>query len=308
MLLAFIGPPRYCADDSTSDWTPTAEDVITHVLPAFNGLYRSFTSTPHSFMLPSFLLLSSSLAAFLTSAKVEHLNGLLHRPTQSPGASAAIKRQQNANALLGRYRSNGRPLSGNFLVCASQEMQWTMLSQVLTPSDAFKEPILNPADPDGEDGAEASNLAWDLLLRGEAAQQPTSSPEGELVRIKETAERAMGVFEGMLANAIQLKAEANGTDLYLFEVMSESLVRCRGSCRQPGAATDATALLGGSVSLRSAQSFSAGHSRRCSRASSCSCRSTRPSTSLCSRSPHSSASSSSFTSQSALTFASYVAC
>jgi hypothetical protein len=287
VLLAFIGPPRYCADDSTSDWTPTAEDVITHVLPAFNGLYRSFTSTPHSFTLPSFLLLSSSLAAFLTSAKVEHLNGLLHRPTQSPGASAAIKRQQNANALLGRYRSNGRPLSGNFLVCASQE---------------------NPADPDGEDGAEASNLAWDLLLRGEAAQQPTSSPEGELVRIKETAERAMGVFEGMLANAIQLKAEANGTDLYLFEVMSESLVRCRGSCRQPGAATDATALLGGSVSLRSAQSFSAGHSRRCSRASSCSCRSTRPSTSLCSRSPHSSASSSSFTSQSALTFASYVAC
>lgn len=113
-------------------------------------------------------------------------------------------------------------------------MQWTMLSQVLTPSDAFKEPIHSSADPDGEDGAEASNLAWDLLLRGEVAQQPTSTSEGELVRIRETAERAMGVFEGMLADAVQLKAEVTGTDLYLFEVMSESLVRDRKSLADSG--------------------------------------------------------------------------
>lgn len=268
----------------------TAEDVITHVLPAFNGLYRSFTSTPHSFTLPSFLLLSSTLGAFLTSSKVEHINSLLHRSAQSLGSLAAAKRRQNANALLGRYRSNGRPLSGNFLVCASQEMQWTMLSQVLTPSEAFKEPILNPADPDGDDGAEASNLAWDLLLRDEAAQQPTSALEGELVRCKETAEQAMGVFEGMLADAIQLKAEANDTDLYLFEVMSESLVRPSASpFRQQSVATDGRPLYC-SVWPRSARSSLASRSRRSLLESSCSCPSTRPSTSRSSRSQHCSAS------------------
>lgn len=202
---------------------------MTHVLPAFNGLYRSFTSTPHSFNLNSFLLLSASLRAFLSPENVEHLNTRLlatpPRPTSGLAPSPAQKRRQNANALLGRYRSNGRPLSGNFVVCAGQEMLWTMLSQVLTPSSALAEPIL--ADADADDGAEASNLAWDSLLRGAVASGQLDLPETALANFQKSAERAMGVFEGMLVTVGQLKGEASASDLYVFEVMSESLVRPR---------------------------------------------------------------------------------
>lgn len=202
-----------------------AEDVITHVLPSFNGLYRSFTSTPHSFTLKSFLLISTAVSAFLAPSNIERLNTLL---LASPRAASGLpspeqKRRQNANALLGRYRSNGRPLSGNFLVCAGTEIQWTMLSQVLIPGSALKNPILDTAD--GEDGAEASNLAWDILLAGKVAQEAVRCAETDLSGIKKTAERTLRVFEEMLGTIGNLKGEAGASDLYIFEVMSESLVR-----------------------------------------------------------------------------------
>lgn len=208
----------------------TALDVIIHSIPIFNGLYRSLTSISHPFTLPSFVRLASSISGLLVPATIDRLNQLLIDPssvlrTQADEEDDDLSREslRYAYALLARYRANGRPLSGNLLICAGLEMQWTMLAQMLVPEELLKTKVV-PLGNDSGEGAEASSAAWEVLLSG-PAEGLQGVVDGEnrdaLVQMLQTA---LKCFSDMLSTLQTLRGE-HAADLYPYEVLSESLVR-----------------------------------------------------------------------------------
>lgn len=101
-------------------------------------------------------------------------------------------------------------------------MQCTMLAQILVPAEMIRTKVV-PLGNDSGEGAEASNAAWAVLLRG-AAEGLEGEVEGSdkeaLTEIMGTALRS---FADMSSTVQTLRSEPS-VDLYPYEVVSESLV------------------------------------------------------------------------------------
>ena len=204
--------------------------MIIHSIPIFNGLYRSLTSISHPFDLPSFLRLASSISSLLVPTTIDRLNQLLIDPSSLFPAHGQDGDQDfdqaslpYAYALLAKYRANGRPLSGNLLICAGLEIQWTMLAQMLVPAEVLKTKVV-PLGNDSGEGAEASSAAWEVLLAG-----PAEGLQGEVDgenrdALNQILQTALKCFSDMLSTLQTLRGE-HAADLYPYEVLSESLVR-----------------------------------------------------------------------------------
>lgn len=196
-------------------------------MPIFNGLYRSLTSIAHPFTLSSFTRLASSISTLIAPKTIERLNQLLLDPSsffppQADPEDSTRSSLPYAHTLLAKYRFNDRPLSGNLLICAGLEMQCTMLAQILVPAEMIRTKVV-PLGNDSGEGAEASNAAWAVLLRG-AAEGLEGEVEGSdkeaLTEIMGTALRS---FADMSSTVQTLRSEPS-VDLYPYEVVSESLV------------------------------------------------------------------------------------
>jgi hypothetical protein len=184
------------------------------------------------------------MGALFQPSSIDALNHLLIDPTSalsSTEASLDPFTSQYALSLLARYRTAGRPLSGNFVICAGLEIQKTMLSQALSPPSSLPTPTASsenavvkkvegpgraeaiPAGNNAGEGAEASNAAWYRLLDGGAAgTMRVHGDEGQsLHTVLGNAMRCAGEMLGTIGS---LKGEP-APDLYPFEVISESLVR-----------------------------------------------------------------------------------
>jgi hypothetical protein len=180
-------------------------------------------------------------------SSIDALNHLLIDPTTALASSEASLdpfTAQYALALLARYRTSGRPLSGNFVICAGLEIQKTMLSQALSPPSTLSAAVASsvnvgktaepgrmeeiPAGNNAGEGAEASNAAWYRLLDGRVAgttdggSRPRAYGEEEK-GLRIVLGNAMKCAGEMLVTIGSLKGEP-APDLYPFEVISESLV------------------------------------------------------------------------------------
>lgn len=203
-------------------------------MPIFNGLYRSLTSIAHPFTLSSFTRLAQSINTLIVPKTIERLNQLLLNPsslfpprtqteTDDDEEDSTRSSLPYAYALLSKYRLNDRPLSGNLLICAGLEMQFTMLAQILVPAEMIRTKVV-PLGNDSGEGAEASNAAWAVLLSGAAEGLEGGEAEGKdkeaLTEIMGTALRS---FADMSSTIQTLRSEPS-VDLYPYEVVSESLV------------------------------------------------------------------------------------
>lgn len=224
--------PPFENEEISSYSARSVVDVIIHAVPIFNGLYRSLTSIAHPFTFSSFTDLGSSISILLQQSTIDRLNQLLLDPaslltasssTSSPSGDSSIR---YAHLLLARYRANGRPLSGNFLLCASLEIAWTVLAQALLPA-SDSSPHAIPLGNQTGDGAEASNSAWDRLLSTPVVSATDAGPvlaKGEEEAIRRSLAGALKAFADISGTIQALRGEA-AVDLYPYEVVSESLVR-----------------------------------------------------------------------------------
>lgn len=195
--------------------TPSAVDILTHLAPALHGLYRAISSTPFPWSLSQWQQITQCLNELRGPSIVDKLN---HIPT-------GILRDEDAHSddlqfiqtFISRYISNGRPLSGFFVVCCVIEMQWTILAQALAPPRS--------TDLKKVSEAAAANRAWSTLMHDAALQiDVTQADATEALRA--TIAYAMQCFADLLVQIEEMEAEPS-MDTYAWETMSESIVGTR---------------------------------------------------------------------------------
>ena len=197
--------------------------VITQAYPALHGLYRALVSTPFSWTVANWLRLSDAISVLLEADAIDRLNNLVSDVVQRDDSNAHLPQ-----AVLSRYVSKERPLSGYFAVCCIMEIQWTVLAQTLIPPQDGKTSRL--ATVDGIEDAAAANAAWNALVSKkvtttEQYKQPV------LEGLKKTLDRAMHCFADLLAQMGELDGEPS-MDTYAWETMAECLV-CLNSSNLP---------------------------------------------------------------------------
>ncbi|KAG9226590.1 hypothetical protein CCMSSC00406_0006185 [Pleurotus cornucopiae] len=186
-------------------------DILTHLAPALHGLYRAISSTPFPWSLSQWQQITKCLNELRGPSIVDKLN---HIPT-------GILRDEDAHSddlqfiqtFISRYISNGRPLSGFFVVCCVIEMQWTILAQALAPPRS--------TDLKKVSEAAAANRAWSTLMHDAALQiDVTQADATEALRA--TIAYAMQCFADLLVQIEEMEAEPS-MDTYAWETMSESI-------------------------------------------------------------------------------------
>jgi phosphatidylinositol 4-kinase len=115
--------------------------------------------------------------------------------------------------FFSRYVTQGRPLSGYFIVCCVIETQWTVLAQALAPP--------RPTSAGYAAEAAAANRAWLSLMRHAADELDIS--EGVRDTLKSTIKYSMQCFTDLLVQIKEMDTEPS-LDTYAWETMSESLV------------------------------------------------------------------------------------
>lgn len=190
-----------------------ATDTLSQFVPAFHGFYRALISTTYRWTAHQWAQLSTNLNPLFDLHSIEALNRLVTDIVQLEETDPEAI--QFVTALLARYVSRGRPLSGYFLICCVIEVEWTVLTQALIP-----------LHPDAEEiqfsEAAAANHAWASLLRSCVA---TTARMNKIfaAALETSKELSMECFAGLLVQ-IEEMDNAPSQDSYASETMSESLV------------------------------------------------------------------------------------
>ena len=196
--------PGVCLQPSVQNETNVLLDVISHAAPAFHGLYRAVISTSFSWSIAEWLQLSRALSDLLDTDLVEHFGNHLTAAIDSP--------QQQA--ILSRYISANRPLTGYFVLCCIMEIEWTVLAQSLQTTQECTDQI--------EEEAAAANAAWSALSSKKVTSPPQVKKDiGEGLR--QSINVAMQCFTDLLAQMESLETEPS-SDTYAWETMAESIV------------------------------------------------------------------------------------
>ncbi|KAM6500354.1 hypothetical protein JOM56_003368 [Amanita muscaria] len=188
----------------------TALDLLTQLAPALHGLYRAISSTPYPWTASQWIHLATALQPICTQAFVDRLNGLLNDVLQPDSTDAETS--QFIQNFLSRYVSQGRPLSGFFMVCCVIEIKWTVLAQVLAPPTSVMEGQAREAA--------AANKAWISLM----TCAPKKINPDQTIRdcLRTTARYAMQCFADLMSQIEVMECEPS-VDTYSWETMSESL-------------------------------------------------------------------------------------
>lgn len=189
-----------------------ALNVLTQLMPALHGFYRAICSTSYRWTLPQWETLTLYLKSLCSSQTIDRLNHLLVDILQKENADAETLAY--VQTFVARYVSQGRPLSGYFMVCCVLETEWTVLAQVLAPPTRSRYPVVEAA---------AANKAWLSLTRNSALELDISNEETKIV-LKETIKYAMQCFTDLLLQIEEMDS-APSVDTYAWETVSESLVR-----------------------------------------------------------------------------------
>lgn len=184
---------------------------MTQLTPALHGLYRAISSTSFTWTITQWEKLVTHLNALCSPTVVDRLNHLLIDILQKDGVDMDTVRF--VQTFVTRYVSQGRPLSGYFIVCCVIETQWTILAQALAPA-----PNTNPR---AVTEAAAANKAWLSLMR--QAPVPIDVNENIQNTLKQTVKYAMQCFTDLLVQIEEMESEPS-LDTYAWETMSESLV------------------------------------------------------------------------------------
>lgn len=193
-----------CLQPLAQNKTKQLLEVISHAAPAFHGLYRAVISTPFSWSITEWLQLSQTLSELLDADLVEHFGDHLAAAIDSP-------REQ---AILSRYITANRPLTGYFILCCIMEIEWTVLAQNLQTTQVSTVQV-------GEEAA-AANAAWGALASKKVASPPQVRRDiGEGLR--KSIDVAMQCFTDLLTQMESLETEPS-SDTYAWETMAESIV------------------------------------------------------------------------------------
>ncbi|KAG5645572.1 hypothetical protein DXG03_005710 [Asterophora parasitica] len=186
--------------------------VLTQLTPALHGLYRAISSTSFAWTIAQWEQLAMRLKELCSSDIIDRLNHLLIDILQKEDTDDNTMRF--VQTFVSRYVTQGRPLSGYFIVCCVIETEWTVLAQALAPPQAATSGIVTEAA--------AANKAWLSLMRKAAV--PTKI-EGERIMgtLKNTVTYAMQCFTDLLVQIEEMETEPP-IDTYAWETMSESLV------------------------------------------------------------------------------------
>lgn len=181
-------------------------------MPALHGFYRAISSTPYKWSITQWKRVSQELKKLCSQDMVERLNHLLIDILQREDADESVG--EFVQTFVSRYISEGRPLSGYFIVCCVIETEWTILAQVLVP------PVTTMAT-DVE--AAAANKAWFALTRGEIIDTNTFTDD---IRecLQPVITHALQCFTDLFVQIQEMDSEPS-IDTYAWETMSESLVR-----------------------------------------------------------------------------------
>jgi len=197
-----------------------AAEILTQFAPAFHGFYRALISTTYRWTPQHWAQLSKNLNPLFDQHSIEALNRLVTDIVQLEETDPEAI--QFVTALLARYVSRGRPLSGYFLICCVIEVQWTVLTQALIPLDLDAEEVQfgEPA---------AANHAWASLLRSPVATV-AKTDRNFAAALEASKELSMECFTDLLVQIEEMDAVPS-QDSYAFETMSESLVSLRNAER-----------------------------------------------------------------------------
>lgn len=194
-----------------------AFDILIQIMPALHGFYRAISSTPYKWDICQWRRVSQELKKLCYNEVVEKLNRLLVTILQKEEID--VKSLEFIQAFVSRYISEGRPLSGYFIVCCVIETEWTILSQVLvTPT---KTTVTNVE-------AAAANKAWGALLRDQIMDISKFNDE-DRAAIRSVTAYAMQCFTDFFDQIQEMDSEPS-IDTYAWETMSESLVRTLMAC------------------------------------------------------------------------------
>jgi len=190
-----------------------AAEISTQFAPAFHGFYRALISTTYQWTPHHWVQLSKNVNPLFDQHSIETLNRLVTDIVQLEETDPEAI--QSVTALLARYVSRGRPLSGYFLICCVIEVQWTVLTQALIPLDLDAEEVQfsEPA---------AANHAWAILLRSPVATV-AKTDRNFTAALETSKELSMECFTDLLVQIEEMDAVPS-QDSYAFETMSESLV------------------------------------------------------------------------------------
>lgn len=156
--------------------------------------------------------LISHIEKLCSPTVVDRLNRLVVDVLQNVNADEHTL--QFVQTFVSRYVTQGRPLSGYFIVCCVIETEWTVLAQALArPSLTYSGTITEAA---------AANKAWLSLMR-QATQEVDISDQTVENTLKSTIKYSMQCFTDLFLQIEEMDAEPS-LDTYAWETMSESLV------------------------------------------------------------------------------------
>ncbi|KAF5380919.1 hypothetical protein D9615_004166 [Tricholomella constricta] len=185
--------------------------VLTQLTPALHGFYRAISSTSYAWTITQWEQLTTHMNALCSPSIVDRLNHLLVDILQKEDANGDTLRF--VQTFVSRYVTQGRPLSGYFIVCCFIETQWTVLAQALAPPQVTTSGIVTEAA--------AANKAWLSLMR--KAVVPCEIKDEKIVdTLKMTVKYAMQCFTDLLVQIEEMDTEPS-IDTYAWETMSESL-------------------------------------------------------------------------------------
>jgi len=181
-------------------------------MPALHGLYRAISSTSFTWTFIQWDRLISHIKTLCSHSVVDRLNRLLVDIIQDEDGDEHTL--HFIQTFVSRYVTQGRPLSGYFIVCCVIETEWTALAQALVP--------LPPTPSSAVSEAAAANKAWISLMR-HAAHELDIGDEKIENTLKNTIRYSMQCFTDLLVQIEEMDA-APSLDTYAWETMSESLV------------------------------------------------------------------------------------
>ncbi|GLB34718.1 putative PI3 PI4-kinase family protein [Lyophyllum shimeji] len=186
--------------------------VLTQLTPAIHGLYRAISSTTFAWTVPQWERLATQMYELCAPSIIDRLNHLLVDILQKEDADEDT--MHFVQTFVSRYVTQGRPLSGYFIVCCAIESQWTVLAQALAPPET--------AGSGTASEAEAANKAWLSLMHKAAAVPCDTKDEKIKEKLTLTVKYAMQCFTDLLVQIEEMETEPS-LDTCAWETMSESL-------------------------------------------------------------------------------------